>query len=321
MVSFKLMARATNGIITRASKFARKNFEITDDIIKAGQKQKTSTFRDNELFREFKEVDEFTPTYGLDDLPLASSLNPKAQQYSSEVTRNVLDTDLITAKIIGTDRTVFLDTIYGTTSNPNEALIKYMNEGHSFFDCVNIFAKVGDYFNKAYLYDSFQLLKKGYPLEKVLGYMDEALMSGGKRYESGLLDFIANNPNKKHFVITKHNGFEAFDKNVANVFHILETKCKDDDEIKAIIKACRCFDPKGPAYAETRLLDTAINILDKKGGWSKDADELMADLKCYGSGSQIHKEYAVPYWITDKVNGMLESGKSLKTIIKAIKTE
>ena len=33
MVSFKLMASATNGIITRASKFARKNFEITDDII------------------------------------------------------------------------------------------------------------------------------------------------------------------------------------------------------------------------------------------------------------------------------------------------
>ena len=47
----------------------------------------------------------------------------------------------------------------------------------------------------------------------------------------------------------------------------------------------------------------------------------MANLKCFGSGSQIHKEYAVPYWITDKVNGMLESGKPLKTIIKAIKAE
>ena len=312
MVSFKLMASATNGIITRASKFARKNYDITDEIIKAGEKQKKSTFRDNELFKEFKEVDEFVPTYGLDDLPLASSLNPRAQQYSSEVTRNVLDTDFVTAKIIGTDRTVFLDTVYGTHSNPNEALIGFMDEGHSFFECVNIFAKAGDYLNKAYLYDAFKLLKEGHPLEKVLGYMDEAIMNGGKRYESGLLDFVANNPNKKHFVIAKHDGMEAFDKQVANVFHILETKCKNDDEIEAIIKACRCFDPKGPNYAESRLLDTAINILNKQGCWSKEADELMANLKCFGSGSQIHKEYAVPYWITDKVNGMLESGKPLK---------
>ena len=322
MVSFKLMASATNGIITRASKAARKSLNITDDIIKAGEKQRTSSFRDSELFKEFKEVDEFIPTYGLDDLPLASSLNPRAQQYSTFITKDVLDTDhLVKANILGTNQVVYLDTVYAHSWSNNTKLLDYYEAGHKFQDSANIYAKARskEYINDTYIKDAHKLISEGHPLELVLKYMDEALIRGSKRYEAGLLDFIANNPGKKSLVVVKNQyGLEMFDKVGANNFHILENLCKNDNEINTILKTCRCKEYNGGMNSNENLCDFAIEILQKQKEWTADSTELLRALKTVYERNHIEVEL-VNHQALQKARAFIQEGLTPQETIKKLK--
>ena len=317
----KFIASATNGIITRVSKQARKTHEITDKIVKAGERQKSSTFRDHELFKEFNEFDEFIPTYSLDDLPLASSLHPKQQQYTYEITRDTIDTDISFAKILGTTKKIFFESVLGNPGYHNYNISKYVDEGFKFQDVANIYHKaksVGN-INNAYVEDALDLISQRYPLETVLSYMDEAVLKGGTNYEKGLLDFVAKNPGKKHLVVCKNcYKFEKFDKVGAKHFHILENLCKSEKEIDEILKACRCFDTNGTVDSSIELLDLAIDILKKEKKWTNNCTEILQSLK-QNYKKDKSKEYPDITRI-NRVRALINSGiGTTEEIIKAIR--
>lgn len=315
MVSVKFITSATNGIITRATKFARKNFNITDDIAKVGARQKTSSFRDNELFKEFKEVDEIVPIYGLDELPLASSLNPAQHRFSNQITSQILDTDISRTKLIGSDKVVFEETLYINSSYANNMMIKYMDNGYSFRDTANIFNGAKGFYQQEYIDDAFKLLEE-YPLEYVLKLMPEGILNPnyGRRYSKGLLGFIANNPGKKSMVVVKNDGIEFFDKVAADNFKVFELICKDDKEIETILKACRCVNKEGMVLAQDELCSLAVDILNKNKTWTN-IDSLIFNNFLKMPHSKLENVQFLDKALLKHVKALYEKGLSSEEIL------
>ena len=272
-INEKFLLRVVDGNITKVSKSLNSNYKLSEKVVAS---PKNNMFRNEELFVPFDELDSFVPRYSLDDLPLASSLKLEKHRFSNSICSRILDTDLSSTTLIGTNRVVYFDSLMGNLNNINKKLLNYMFEaGHSLRDACNVFYKAKGFYDVDYLDEAFSLLKKGHPLEKVLGYMDASLLVAPKRYSKGLMMFIAENPNKKSLVVIKDRyGNEVFDAQAANNFHILETICKSDEEILDVLKACRRVNKDGISYTEDLLSEFALDILTKNQIWT-DIDSMI----------------------------------------------
>lgn len=317
MASGKLIMSVKNGLIQKSSKVAGKYMGHADNV-PLETKWANSTFRDKELFSPYKDVGEFMPTYSFDDVPLSSSLNPRVQQKASALTSQVIDTDLPTAKLLGSNKTVFLETIYTHDSNGNRLILEYIDRGHSFSDAANIINHARGHMHRPYIAEAFSLLEKGYPLELVFKYMDESLLNAPIKYQKGLMEFVANNPNKRNMVIVKDRYFnEVFDAIGAKNYHIFENLCPDEKSLKSVIRACRCKNQEGAFTTNDDLSTLAMEILQRNGKWTDLDSQILKSLKYTYERAKCDIEAidGPPY---NKVLSWVKKGDSTEEIIRKL---
>ena len=302
-----------NGIVEKTSVLARRH--IMPQKLITENRIMTNFLRESENFKPRFDGNDIFPTYDTNDLPIANSLNRNLHRKSNEIGSKYFDTDIQVAKIIDTKETVYLE-----KAMENETCARYLNEGFSFKDVANILHKAKKYPTANYIYEAFELMKAGYPLELVLKYMDDALLKTTPMYSSGMLEFVAQNPGKKSLVIVKNllNRNEVLDTYAMKHFHILETTCNSETEIKSILRACRCTNKEGTPLTNEYLFDLALEIRNKNNAWTRTDEELFDVIKVYKDKLDFQEE-SLDYQLYRKVHSYLEQGKSSKEILEKIK--
>lgn len=317
MSSVRFILSAKNGVIQKQSKLANKYLGI--DNLSIDTKFFKSSFRDREISIPYKDTSDFVPTYSLDDLPLSSSLNPKQQQRNNAITSPVIDTDIVSAKLLDSNQTVYLDTVYAHDSKGNSLIIDYVDKGYSFSDAANIINHTKTFMNEAYIEEAFGLLKEGYPIKLVFKYMDEALLDSPIKYKKGLMNFIVNNPNKKHMVIVKDRYFnEVFDKIGADNYRIFESLCEDENSIKSVMRACRCRNKEGARLTNDKLSALAVEKIQRDGSWTDVDNQIFNLLKNTYETTAQNFEY-VDSELYNKVSAWIKEGIPTETIFKKLK--
>jgi hypothetical protein len=224
---------------------------------------------------------------------------------------------LITTKLIGTNRTVFLDSVLGNRCKANDLICHY-TEKYGFRNAANIINNTKGFLDDIYIAESFALLKNGHPLEQVLKYMDEALLDSPIRYSKGLIKFVAYNPEKKHLVIVKDRAqHEIFDRIAAINFHIFENLCPDEKSLEKVIKACRCKNTDGIKLTDDRLSYLAVKFLEKHKEWS-DIDNLIFKSLKFNRKKGGHESEIVDSALYNFVSSLVEEGCSSPEILRRL---
>lgn len=315
MVAKKILMSVSNGVIKQASMTIKKSLGSIDDAAKSINKNELNNNFNTPLFKGFKDIDEFIPNYDNYDVALSPSLNRKLHNKANAISTNIIDTDLASTKIIGTNKTVYLDTLTTNRCKWNDFILKQTSEGHPFNECVNIFYKAFQFTKnekmlKDIMSESFSIIKQGYPLEYVLKSIKTGFLNNG-RYAKGLMSFIVDNPSRKAHVVLKNNsGVEIFDATAANCYHILDTICKNETIIPNILNDCRIN-----FKTEKELLDLATKLLKKQNGeWNSLNSQIFKTLKKQTLQSDKNVTN-IDNRLYNLVNGYINNGYSTEAII------
>ena len=258
--SAKLIMSAANGTLKRNTNLTKEALEKATSRVQARQ---ALTLRGDSA--NFNNAHGISKVYDLEDVVTSGVLNSKGNENLAQIIRENFDTDIPCAKILGTNKTVFLETVT-INRNPIKDRMLYYAQRYSFQDAANVFHRANKFYDANYIDDSMKLLEE-YPLEHVLKLMPEGVMNtqGHKTYGKGLLNFIANNPGKRSVVVVKNaDGIEAFDNVAAGYYKIFEGLCKTDEELERVLKACRYENKDGFFMLNEDLCDFAFAILRKK---------------------------------------------------------
>lgn len=267
MKSFKFLMRVSNNLINRVQKPVTKVTQMPDVIAKKelskamGIETDSLCFKIGDLSFSFTELADDTFEF----------VERAVKNKSGDVINKITDADLIKTTLIGTNRTVYLDTLVANRSKGNSLMLDYIQNGQfSFRDTANVFYKAAKICpDETYIADAHQLIKYGYSIEDVLKIMDKALMDGN-RYSEGLMHFVAKYPDKKSLVLlTNSKGEQAFDAILAKNYPSLKRLCKfNDNTIQEVVDCCRM--PKGcGAEPSEELYALALKSLKKHKGWSE----------------------------------------------------
>ena len=149
--------------------------------------------------------------------------------------------------------------------------------------------------------------------------MDEALLDSPIKYKKGLMNFIVNNPNKKHMVIVKDRYFnEVFDKIGADNYRIFESLCEDENSIKSVMRACRCRNKEGARLTNDKLSALAVEKIQRDGSWTDVDNQIFNLLKNTYETTAQNFEY-VDSELYNKVSAWIKEGIPTETIFKKLK--
>ena len=287
MVAVRLLTCNPKGVITNISKAGKKYPEIANDAMSKIHIN-DSTLRVYEIFNPFKNFDASVENLGYDELNFQKFLDLNERQKTTDIVRKYFDTNITCAKIIGTDRTVFQESLLNNPTPANKMMLKFTN-WYSFKDVANIFFRANGFHNEKYIKDCFKLLDK-YPLKQVLKAMPDGILNAktSKEYDKELLYFIVDNPGKRNLVVTKNiDGVEIFDEVTAKNYNSIKALCKNNDEINAVIKACKYTNINGFSLGNNKLYSFAIDILTKNKTWTNADTKLFKKLKGFSQNQEV----------------------------------
>lgn len=294
-------------------------------------------FREDELYDEDRDDASTYHPYSIDDIPAYNPNDITVRDinnimYNSQCQIETEYPDYAT--IYETGRKVYLETIPSDTHD-GKIIFRLIDDGYSPDAVINIASKAhrNKYgINWTMAYGGLKLIRKGYPINLVLEYMDKAKLkapNGTFWYEEGLLEFIEANPEHRDDVVTKlDDGREIFDRVGAKYYNQIYDNCNNADDVIRIINSCRintytqfssAFDPDYAYLTSRPLAQLSVKILKNEGNkWSKSANTLIKELgkilvKCEKKG----RNKATNLYM--QISKFIDDGGSAKEASKFIK--
>lgn len=316
-----------------------------DDIqqeLDFSKKHYESTFRDEELYSPYEDhLDELYKKYDSYDLPIVRSTNKYRIAEQTNIPYS-LDTDYPKIKMHADSKYIPEEKVieWFQLNGCKHGLINEMFEdGHDLNELANIIyvSQFKDEnsittVNSQMIMDGCKLLKKGYPIELVIKYLESGIVENtdqkGKTYSSALTNFMLEYPSFRDSVVLKNHYVGYKKPNFTPVIH--EYKYLDQESIPAIkylyeiiddkktlnkiLDDCRLTNEKGEKYFSERLFEIAKKILkNNKNNWTEKDSELLDKLKSHlneNKSRSLRKEYLF------RINNDLSTGKNSSTILE-----
>ena len=317
MKSFKFLMRVSDNVISKVKRPVM-NTGRASEAIKGTEKELAKSVGAQADTLCFKSGDLSLPFTELAD-DTFELVERAVKNKSDDVISKITDGDLVKTTLIGTNRTVYLDTLAANPSKGNSLMLDYIQNGKfSFRDTANIFNKaVGNCPDEAYIAEAHQLIKYGYSIEDVLKIMDNALLDG-KRYSEGMMHFVAKYPDKKSLVLlTNSKGEQVFDAVLAKNYPFIKRMCRFNDKtVQEVADCCRVSKGSGAEISE-ELYGLALKSLKKHQGWSeldkyifRAIKRVSADLN--PSTNEIDKA------LYKRIDDMLDGGYTTEEIVSTL---
>lgn len=288
-------------------------------------KKSNDFFRDNELYStETDTLDSGYRKYSYDDVETTVKSKPKNRPVNYDSRPYAFDTDLhYCMKSKPIHREKFLHLILNDVrfSSANAAI----NSDCDFDDVVKIIEtstlldKKGRInFDKSMLNDGCKLLRKKYPVETVLEYLNLSKFKNlyiGEYYEPRLFNFVVQHPEHTDDVLLKYDeNYKRFDFGAIDKILELEKCCNDKNLANEILDNCRVLDPYGTRLTNNDLYNVAREFLfanDNK--WNDVCSKILKNLKSYSPNSRSE---IVDLRQCEQIKRAVQSGISFDTILK-----